>query len=66
MKHKLSTVLVPDFPNFYMLFEVETDASMVGMGSILSQKGRPIEFIVRNLMKHNKSGQSFSKTYMLM
>jgi len=57
LKEKIYSALMLAFPNFDLMFEVDCDASNVGIGVVLSQEGRPIVFLSEKLidakMKHS-------------
>lgn len=49
LKTKLTTTHVLTFPNFDKLFEVETDASKMGIVVVLMQECRLVEYFSENL-----------------
>ena len=57
LKHELSHSVMPKNPDFIQTFQLQTDASNVGVGVIFNQGGKqdqPIAYFSRRLLHHEK------------
>lgn len=61
LKHALSLAPVLALPNFSLPFEIETDASGVGIGAVLLQQGHPIAYISKALSQTRRSGSAYER-----
>jgi RNase H-like domain found in reverse transcriptase len=50
-------------PNFENIFELECDASSVGIGAVLNQEGRPIAFFSEKLSDSRKNYTTYDKEF---
>jgi hypothetical protein len=51
-------------PDFTKQFQVETDASDVGVGAVLMQQGHPLAFISKALGLRTKGLSTYEKEYL--
>jgi len=63
IKHKLTSALILAFPSFSEVFEVECDASRVGIGVILSQEKRHIVFFSEKLIDAKRKFSTYDKEF---
>ena len=66
LKLAMSTTPVLALPNFHETFEVKIDASDVGIGAVLMQKGQPIAFLSKALGVTHKHLTIYEKEFLAL
>ncbi|GJY75755.1 putative mitochondrial protein [Tanacetum coccineum] len=64
LKEAMMKAPVLAFPDFTQLFVVETDASGVGIGAVLQQKGHPISYMSKTISLKHQSLSTFKKEFL--
>jgi hypothetical protein len=63
LKQKVMVAPILMLPDFYKVFEVDCDASNLGIGGVLSQEGKPIAFPSENLNDPRKKYSTYDKEF---
>jgi RNase H-like domain found in reverse transcriptase/Reverse transcriptase (RNA-dependent DNA polymerase) len=63
IKEKMTAAPILVLPNFENIFELECDASDVGIGAVLNQEGRPIAFFSEKLLDSRKNYTTYDKEF---
>lgn len=66
LKKAMATTPVLALPNFAETFEVETDASDIGIGAVLMQKRQPVAFLSKALGVYHKHTSIYEKEFLAL
>ena len=64
LKAALSFASVLALPDFSIPFEIETDASGVGVGAVVQQRGHPLAYISKAMGPRNQGLSVYEKEYL--
>ncbi|GJU51961.1 transposon ty3-G gag-pol polyprotein [Tanacetum coccineum] len=64
LKEAMTKAPVLALPDFTIPFEVETDASGMGIGAVLQQKGHPIAYLSKSLAPKHHSLSTYEKEFL--
>ncbi|KAI0520337.1 hypothetical protein KFK09_007809 [Dendrobium nobile] len=63
VKKAISSAPILSLPNFDKLFVVDTDASSIGVGAVLSQEGKPIAFFSEKLCPTRQKWSAYEQEF---
>ena len=66
LKEAMVTTPVLALPNFHEPFEVETDASDIGIGAVLMQHGQPVAYLSKALGESHKHMSIYEKEFLAL